>query len=141
MSDSSIEENIAFGENSSQISRNKVQKAAKLAQIESFIENLPEKYATFVGERGIRMSGGQRQRIAIARAIYKNSKILVLDEATSALDTKTESEVMSAINKISKYLTLIIIAHRKSTIYNCDRILYIKKGRVIKDGTPKEIII
>ena len=140
LSDSSIEENIAFGENSSQISRIKVKKAAKFAQIESFIKNLPEKYATFVGERGIRMSGGQRQRIAIARAIYKNSKILVLDEATSALDTKTESEVMSAINQISKNLTLIIIAHRESTIINCDRILHFENGRVIKDGTPNEVI-
>ena len=139
LSDNSIEENIAFGENLSQISRNKVKKAAKFAQIESFIANLPEKYGTYVGERGIRMSGGQRQRIAIARAIYKNSKILVLDEATSALDTKTEREVMSSINKVSKNLTLIIIAHRKSTILNCDRILHIENGRIIKDGTPKEV--
>jgi len=140
LSDNSIEENIAFGENLSQISRIKVKKAAKFAQIESFIENLPEKYATYVGERGIRMSGGQRQRIAIARAIYKNSKILVLDEATSALDTKTEREVMSSINQVSKNLTLIIIAHRKSTILNCDRILHIENGKIIKDGTPKEVI-
>ena len=139
LSDNSIEENIAFGENLSQISRIKVKKAAKFAQIESFIANLPEKYGTYVGERGIRMSGGQRQRIAIARAIYKNSKILVLDEATSALDTKTEREVMSSINKVSKNLTLIIIAHRKSTILNCDRILHIENGRIIKDGTPKEV--
>ena len=98
------------------------------------------KYDSYVGEKGVSLSGGQRQRIGIARALYKNSSLLVLDEATSALDNQTEKAVMSAINKISKNITIIIIAHRLSTVKNCYKIFLLEKGQIKNEGTFEELI-
>ena len=116
----------------------RVKRAAAQAQIASYIESTPQGYLSFVGERGIRLSGGQRQRIGIARALYKQASVLVLDEATSALDTRTEQAVMSALDGLSKDLTIIMIAHRLSTISRCDRVIELSNGNlgrcVLTDG-------
>ena len=131
LSDSSIAENIAFGVPRHKIDLVRVKKAAAQAQIASFIEASSQGYQTYVGERGIRLSGGQRQRIGIARALYKQAKVLVFDEATSALDTGTEEAVMNAVDTLSKKLTIVMIAHRLSTVAQCDRIIELENG-VIK---------
>ncbi len=131
LADSSIAENIAFGVPRQQIDFARVQKAAAQAQIASFIEASQEGYNSFVGERGIRLSGGQRQRIGIARALYKQARVLVLDEATSALDTSTEEAVMEAVEELRKSLTIVIIAHRLSTLQCCDRVIRLDEGRAV----------
>jgi ABC-type multidrug transport system fused ATPase/permease subunit len=131
LADSSIAENIAFGVPRDQIDLARVQQAAQQAQIASFIEASPEGYDSFVGERGIRLSGGQRQRIGIARALYKQSPVLVLDEATSALDTGTEEAFMAAVEGLSKKLTIVMIAHRLSTLQSCDRVIRLEEGRAV----------
>ena len=140
LSDSSIAENIAFGVPHQLIDFARVQQSAQQAQIASFIEASPDSYASFVGERGIRLSGGQRQRIGIARALYKNARVLVLDEATSALDTATEEALMDAVNALSKDLTIIMIAHRLTTVQKCDRIIKLSEGIVVADGPPGLIV-
>ncbi len=135
----SLAENIGYGkENSSLI---EIIKAAKKANIHNFIDSLPEKYNTFVGERGIKLSGGQRQRIAIARAILKNAQIIILDEATSSLDTETEREVQISIDAIIKEskATVIAIAHRTSTLKYMDKIIEIGNGKIIREGSFDEI--
>lgn len=134
--DSSIKENIAFTGYREKINNKKLLESAKKADINQFIKNLPRQYNSFVGERGIELSGGQKQRIGIARALYNNSKILILDEATSALDSVTESKIMKAINKIPDKVTIIIIAHRLSTLKNCDKLIKIEKGEIIKIAPP-----
>jgi ABC-type multidrug transport system fused ATPase/permease subunit len=122
--DDTIEANIAFGVPGEFVDHDRLREACVAAQIDEFIqEELPLKFATVVGERGARLSGGQKQRIGLARALYHRPELLVLDEATSALDTETESEVMSAVNRLRGKLTMIIIAHRTSTLAQCDRIL------------------
>ena len=140
LSDSSIEENIAFGVPKEKIDLNRVKQAAKQAQIQEMIENWPQKYKTFVGERGIRLSGGQRQRIGIARALYRKADIIIFDEATSALDNETEDAVMNAIDKLSKNLTILIIAHRLTTLKNCSNVIELNNGSIKKIGTYKEMI-
>jgi ABC-type multidrug transport system fused ATPase/permease subunit len=140
LADASIAENIAFGLPKDQIDMNQVCKAASLAQIAEHIESLDAGYDTFVGERGIRLSGGQRQRIGIARALYKNATVLVFDEATSALDDETEAELMKAIDGLSKDLTVIMIAHRLSTVRRCDKILKLHKGKVVAFDTPDIVL-
>lgn len=132
LADSSIEENIAFGIPYDKIDKRKVKLAASKAQIHKTIKNLPNKYQTLVGERGIRLSGGQRQRIGIARAIYKGTKILILDEATSALDNLTEKSIINSINAISQKLTVLAIAHRVSSLEGCDFIVEIDNGSIKK---------
>jgi ABC-type multidrug transport system fused ATPase/permease subunit len=131
LKDASIIENIAFGVPENLIDIERVKIAAKQAQISSFIESRPLGYYEIVGERGINLSGGQRQRIGIARALYKNSKILIFDEATSALDSDTESDLMTAIENLDKELTILIIAHRISTLKNCSKIIQLKNGEII----------
>lgn len=138
--DSSIAENIAFGVPSEKIDYELLRNVTNQAQISSFIESCPEGYQSFVGERGIRLSGGQRQRIGIARALYKQSSILVLDEATSALDMETEEQVMAAVESLSTDLTVIMIAHRTSTVRRCDRVIRIAKGSVLADGPPQLLL-
>lgn len=128
LSDSSIAQNIAFGVPEGDIDHARVREAAHQAELASFIEGLPEGYATTVGERGVRLSGGQRQRVGIARALYKRAKVLVLDEATSALDDDTEAAVMDAIDRLSGDLTIFIIAHRRSTIERCDMLIRFDDG-------------
>ncbi|WP_061249430.1 ABC transporter ATP-binding protein [Leptospira alstonii] len=139
LSDSTIAENIAFGVSLDRIDLDKVKLAAKQAQIDEHIDSLKEGYYTFVGERGIRLSGGQRQRIGIARALYKNASVIVFDEATSALDTETEAAVMEAIDGLGKDLTILLIAHRLTTVRNCDRIIELKSGKISRMGTYKEL--
>jgi ABC-type multidrug transport system fused ATPase/permease subunit len=130
LSDSSIEENIAFGLPRKDIDQVRVRQAAKQAQIDEIIEGWPEKYQTRVGERGVRLSGGQRQRIGIARALYKRADVIIFDEATSALDNETERAVMQAIDSLSSDLTILIVAHRLTTLQKCDFIVELDKGRV-----------
>ena len=128
LSDNSIRENIAFGVDEDEIDDGRVKKAADQAQISELIESLPQQYNTFVGERGARLSGGQRQRIGIARALYKNASVLVLDEATSALDNETESEVMRNLDFLDRDITVLIIAHRLSTLEGCDHVIKVDNG-------------
>lgn len=133
LSDDTVEANIAFGVKSKNINRDMVKKVSKIANLHQFIvEELPEKYQTTIGERGVRLSGGQRQRIGIARALYHSPSLLILDEATSALDTKTEEAVMQSINKLSKKITIILIAHRLNTLKNCDIIYRLDKGELFR---------
>ncbi len=140
LADSSIAENIAFGVPRQQIDLARVKKAAEQAKIASFIETKPEGYQSFVGERGIRLSGGQRQRIGIARALYKQAQVLVFDEATSALDSATEAAVMEAINTLAQTSTVIMIAHRLSTVQHCDRVIRLANGSVLADGPPRLVL-
>ncbi len=132
LADSSFAENIAFGFKKEEIDINRVKDCARRAKISDLIEESSSGYRTNVGEKGVRLSGGQCQRIGIARALYKNNKILVFDEATSALDNKTESELMESIEALSKELTIIIIAHRLSTVKVCDKVFSIEDGYLIK---------
>jgi ABC-type bacteriocin/lantibiotic exporter with double-glycine peptidase domain len=140
LADRSIAENIAFGVSSEKIDLARVKQAASQAQIASFIESSSEGYESLVGERGIRLSGGQRQRIGIARALYKQARVLVFDEATSALDTSTENALMDAVNQLSKELTVVMIAHRLSTIQDCDRVIRLAEGVVSADGPPHQVL-
>jgi ATP-binding cassette, subfamily B, bacterial PglK len=140
LTDDTIERNIAFSEFENTIDTEQVTKAAKMANLDVFINTLPEKYKTFVGERGIRLSGGQRQRIGIARAIYHNPKVLVFDEATSSLDGITENAIMDAIQNLSHKKTIIIIAHRLSTLIECDIIHMLANGKIIDSGTYTQLI-
>ncbi|MDA8612574.1 ABC transporter ATP-binding protein/permease [Candidatus Pelagibacter bacterium] len=142
LSDDTIAANIAFGISPNDINQNDVEKASKIANLHNFVmDELPEKYQTTVGERGVRLSGGQRQRIGISRALYHNPKVLILDEATSALDNQTEQAVMDAINNLDKKITIILIAHRLNTVKNCDKIFLLEKGQLKNEGTFKELII
>jgi ATP-binding cassette subfamily B protein len=140
LADSSIAENIAFGVPPQKIELARVKQAAAKAQISGFIEGRPEGYQSFVGERGIRLSGGQRQRIGIARALYKRASVLVFDEATSALDTGTEEAVISAVEGLSQELTIVMIAHRLSTVQRCDRVIRLMNGTVSADGPPRMVL-
>lgn len=140
LSDATVAENIAFGVPRSEIDLDRVRQAARLAQIADFIESRPDGYGEIVGERGIRLSGGQRQRIGIARALYKQASVIVLDEATSALDNETEREVMAAIEGLSHQLTVILIAHRLTTVQKCDRIFHLDQGRLAAQGTYEELL-
>jgi len=141
LSDGTVEANIAFGQEINNINYEAVERAAKIANLHDFvIEELPNKYQTTIGERGVGLSGGQRQRIGIARALYHDPQVLILDEATSALDNETEQAVMEAVNNIDKDVTIILIAHRLNTVKNCDNIFKFKKGCLIGQGTFDEII-
>lgn len=140
LADSSFAQNIAFGLPSNEIDMARVRHAAEQAQISEFIESSPEGFNSFVGERGIRLSGGQRQRIGIARALYKRPQVLVFDEATSALDSATEQAVMEAVEDLSKELTILMIAHRLSTVERCDRVIKLDQGCVVSDGPPSAIL-
>lgn len=137
LSDSSFAENIAFGVAKNQIDMDRVKEAAKQAQIQSYIESRKDKYDTRVGERGVKLSGGQRQRIGIARALYKDAAILVLDEATSALDNVTETALLNSVEQLSANLTVILIAHRLTTVSNCDKIIVLEDGEVVSIGPAK----
>lgn len=141
LSDETIAQNIAFGTPADEIDYDRVMMAVKAAQLEELIEQLPEGLETMVGERGMRISGGQRQRVGIARALYYGREILVLDEATSALDSETEQLVSQAIDSLAGDKTLIIIAHRVSTIENCDRIYRLDNGRLQQSGSYQEVVL
>jgi ABC-type multidrug transport system fused ATPase/permease subunit len=140
LSDDSIRANIALGIPEDMVDEESLKHAARTAQIHDFIEGLPAKYKTTVGERGIRLSGGQRQRIGIARALYNDPDVLVMDEATSSLDGITETAVMEMINCLGHTKTLIIIAHRLSTVRTCNTIHIIHDGAVIASGSYDELV-
>jgi len=140
LADISLAENIAFGVPREAIDMERVRSAARKAKIADFIESRPEGYEGLVGERGIRLSGGQRQRIGIARALYKQASVLVFDEATSALDNATEQEVMDAIQSLNGDLTILLIAHRLTTVQRCDNIVELEHGRVVAQGTYEQLL-
>lgn len=140
LTDDSVAANIAFGANIKRIDQQAVERAAKIANLHGFVVNeLPQGYATTVGERGVRLSGGQRQRIGIARALYHNPQVLIMDEATSALDNVTEQAVMGAVRNLGHDITIILIAHRLSTVRHCDQIYLLEKGEVQARGTFNEL--
>ncbi|MBT8403999.1 MAG: ABC transporter ATP-binding protein/permease [Gemmatimonadetes bacterium] len=139
LADAAVRENIAFGVPRGRIDDEAVERAARVANIHDFIMTLPEGYDTEVGERGVRMSGGQRQRVGIARALYHDPPVLVLDEATSALDTATERAIMESVEKLSGHKTIIMIAHRMSTVEGCDRIVLLEDGHAVGVGTFEEL--
>ena len=140
LADTTLTENIAFGVPRDAIDLNRIRQAARQAQIADFIESQPDGYNVYVGERGIRLSGGQRQRIGIARALYKQASVLVFDEATSALDNATEQSVMEAIEGFSRDLTILLIAHRLTTVRRCDIVVQLEHGRVVAQGTYEHLI-
>lgn len=140
LADDTLRRNIAFGLRDDEIDEAAIARAVEVAQLKAFIATLPDGLDTVVGERGVRLSGGQRQRIGIARALYYDPPVLVLDEATSALDTETEREVMDAVNSLHGQKTLMIVAHRLSTIADCDTLYRLENGRLIASGSAKEIL-
>jgi ATP-binding cassette subfamily B protein len=140
LSDSTIAENIAFGVPSKEINQIWVEKSAKDAELHDFISQLPKGYDTRVGERGVRLSGGQRQRIGIARALYKKAEIIILDEATSALDVATEVAIIENVKCLDGKLTIFFVAHRLTTLKDCDFIIELNSGRVIRTGLYEEIV-
>ena len=141
LTDDTLRRNVAFGLSNEQIDDKGVQRAIHAAQLEEFVVSLPEGLETIVGERGIRLSGGQRQRIGIARAHYHNPVVLVLDEATSSLDSATEHDVMQAVRDMQGTKTIIIVAHRLSTVAHCDRLYRLERGRVVQVGRPDDLIM
>lgn len=141
LTDDTIARNIAFGVPDQYIDSQRLERAIRAAQLAELIEQLPEGTQTLVGEHGVRLSGGQRQRIGIARALYHEREILILDEATSALDNETENLISNAIQALSGIKTIIIIAHRLSTVEHCDRIYEMEKGETIKCGSYQEVVL
>jgi ABC-type multidrug transport system fused ATPase/permease subunit len=140
LTDDSLRKNIAFGLSDGEIDDVQVWKVLKMAQLDEFVKEQPEGLDSFVGERGVKLSGGQKQRIGIARALYHNPEVLILDEATSALDTETEKNFMHIINTLHGSKTIIIIAHRLSTVENCDYIYKFKDGKIIESGSYKQVL-
>jgi ATP-binding cassette, subfamily B, bacterial PglK len=140
LTDDTLRRNVAFGLADDQIDDDAVRRALDAAQLSDFVASLPKGAETFVGERGIRLSGGQRQRIGIARALYHDPAVLVLDEATSSLDLATEQSVMQAVNELQGTKTILIVAHRLSTVENCDRLYRLEAGKVAAEGTPLELL-
>ena len=139
LNDDNIESNIAFGEKI--INFEKVRQATKISELDNFINTLPNGYKTIVGERGVRLSGGQRQRIGIARALYHDPNVLILDEATSSLDSETESSIINAINNLSHKKTIVMIAHRVTTLKGCDTIHLIENGKISTSGSYKNLLL
>ncbi|HEX7387973.1 MAG TPA: ABC transporter ATP-binding protein [Castellaniella sp.] len=140
LADTTVAENIAFGVPPGQIDHYRVKLAADRAQIAGYIESLRDGYDTFVGERGVRLSGGQRQRIGIARALYKQAEVIIFDEATSALDNETEQAVMDGIEGLGPDLTVLIIAHRLTTLRGCDLVVELRHGRVVRAGSYGDVV-
>jgi subfamily B ATP-binding cassette protein MsbA len=136
--DDTIRANILYG--NAFASNEEIIEACKFAAAQDFVEKLPNKYETIIGENGIKLSGGQKQRLSIARAILKNSSIILLDEATSSLDSESESVIQKAIENLTKNKTTIIIAHRLSTVMNCDKILVFENGQIIEEGKHEFLV-
>jgi len=140
LTDDNIRRNIAFGVPDNEIDETKIQKAITLAQLEEFISSLPYGLNTEIGEKGVRISGGEKQRIGIARALYNDPEVIIMDEATSSLDNETEKAFMDAIRNLGGKKTIIIIAHRLSTVQYCDKIFFLEKGRLLAEGTYDELL-
>ena len=140
LTDDTLRNNVAFGIPSDQIDEGAVARAVQAAQLDTFLANQPHGLDTVVGERGVRLSGGQLQRIGIARALYHDPSVLVLDEATSALDTLTEKGVMDSVEALQGSKTLLIVAHRLSTVEHCSRLYQLDRGRVIAEGAPAQLL-
>ena len=140
LTDDTLRRNVAFGLPNNQIDDLAVARAIKASQLDEFVQSIPNKLETYVGERGIRLSGGQRQRIGIARALYHDPAVLVLDEATSSLDSTTERGVMQAISALRGSKTLIIVAHRLSTVEHCDQLYRLDQGKIVEEGTPLNML-
>jgi ATP-binding cassette subfamily C protein len=140
VTDDTLRRNIALGRTDAEIDHVQIERVLRLAQLSAFVEDLPQGLETDVGERGARLSGGQRQRIGIARALYHDPDVLVMDEATSALDGETEKEITTAINQLSGKQTLIIIAHRLSTVRHCDVIVLLEAGRIVDQGSFASLV-
>ena len=140
LNDDSIERNIAFAVPKNQVDKKLIKQVAKMANLDSFVESLPEKYNTVVGERGVRLSGGQRQRIGIARALYHNPSVIFLDEATSSLDGITENVIMEAIQNLSHKKTIVMVAHRLTTLKECDVIHLMQNGHIVDSGTYQQLV-
>lgn len=140
LTDDTLRRNVAFGIPDDEIDESAVVRALAFAQLDDFVSTLEKGLDTYVGERGVRLSGGQRQRIGIARALYHNPPILVLDEATSALDVATEREVMKSITALHGRKTIVIVAHRLSTVEHCDRLYRLEHGRVVQEGSPSQLL-
>jgi ABC-type multidrug transport system fused ATPase/permease subunit len=140
LSDGSIVENIAFGVAPGLVDQQRVREACREAELEDLIQSLPDGYDSVIGERGVRLSGGQRQRIGIARALYKRASVLVLDEATSALDDVTEARIIEAVQRLGRKYTVLMIAHRLSTLRDCDMIYRLDQGRIVQQGSYGDVI-
>ena len=140
LSDTSITENIAFGIPKEQIDQSLVESVAQQAQLGDTIKSMPNGFETLVGERGIRLSGRQRQRIGIARALYRQAEVLVFDEATSSLDNSTEFAVMKQISSLDRNITLLIIAHRLTSLSSCDFIIELEDGQIVRKCSYNEIM-
>jgi ABC-type multidrug transport system fused ATPase/permease subunit len=139
VSNSSIRENVGLGYSNEEINDNLVLQALKIAHLDKFIQTLPEGLQTNVGDRGTKLSGGQRQRLGIARAVFTKPKLLVLDEATSSLDGQSESDISDSINDMRGEITVILIAHRLSTVKNADKVVYLEGGKIVSVGTFEEV--
>jgi ABC-type multidrug transport system fused ATPase/permease subunit len=140
LTDDTLRRNVAFGLADAQINEHSVWSAVRAAQLEEFINSLPQGLDTMVGERGVRLSGGQLQRIGIARALYHDPSVLVLDEATSSLDTQTERGVLDAVRKLHGEKTIIIVAHRMSTVEDCDQLFRLEGGRIVSQGDVESML-
>jgi ABC-type multidrug transport system fused ATPase/permease subunit len=138
--DETVRRNVAFGVPDALIDEQRLARACSLAQLDEVIKQLPQGLETLLGENGTRLSGGQRQRVAIARALYGDPAVLVFDEATAALDNQTEREVTNAIATLHGTRTLIVIAHRLSTVTGCDRLVFLSEGRIAATGTYDELL-
>lgn len=139
--DDTLRRNIALGRDDADVDELALAEAVELAQLSTFVAGLPKGLETRVGERGVRLSGGQRQRVAIARALYRRPAMLIFDEATSALDNLTEAELLAAIERLRGKLTIVIVAHRLSTISRVDRVIFVEDGRVTGSGTYDELML
>lgn len=140
MYDDTILANIALGNSPDEIDKDQVRSVAQIAKIDEWIQELPDQYETEIGERGVRISGGQRQRIGLARALYRKPEVLILDEATSALDSVTEKAIIDSLKGIQRHLTMIIVAHRLSTVRHADKIYILKNGKIIDHGGYEELV-
>jgi ABC-type multidrug transport system fused ATPase/permease subunit len=140
LTDDTLRRNIAFGLHVDEISEEAVWRALRSAQLEQFVNELPQGIDTVVGERGVRLSGGQRQRIGIARALYHDPAVLVLDEATSSLDLETERDLMKAVKALQSDKTILIVAHRVSTVEHCQHLYRLDKGRIIDEGEASMVL-
>jgi ABC-type bacteriocin/lantibiotic exporter with double-glycine peptidase domain len=138
--DNSLRGNVALGEEESEIDEVRLREALRQARLTELVEQLPEGVKTILGERGVRLSGGQRQRVALARAFYHGRSLLVMDEATSALDNETEKEIVAEIQRLKGQKTMIVIAHRLTTVQHCDRIYRLEQGRIVEEGTPDQVL-